>query len=122
MAKAFGIPDDESMEAFLGTAERTDPQALEAVLAEVNAAPLPDGLHRITMPLLAVVGEKDTKPARRAVRHLVRVVPRARGRRVKGVGHQWNAEAPDLFSDMVRSWVDAGSIDRRLEPLVHEPS
>jgi pimeloyl-ACP methyl ester carboxylesterase len=117
VAKAFGMPDDESMEAFVGSAQRTDPRALESIMAEVNEAPLPDGLERITTSVLSVVGEKDTEPARRAVRHLVTVVSRAEGRQVQGVGHQWNAEAPELFSEMVRAWVDAGSIDDRLKHL-----
>ena len=37
-----------------------------------------------------------------------------RGGIVPGVGHQWNAEKPKLFSDMVRAWIEFGSVDDRL--------
>ena len=62
------------------------------------------------MPVLAVVGEKDTAPARRAIPELMAAVPGSRGALVPGVGHQWNAEAPELFTEMVRQWVDDGTV------------
>jgi pimeloyl-ACP methyl ester carboxylesterase len=117
IGRMFGMPDEESMEAFVATATETDPAAIRAIVAEVSTKPLPDGLGGIGVPLLAVVGEKDTEPARRAVPFLVETVPDARGAVVPGVGHQWNAEAPDRFTEMVRAWVDRGEVLGGLEPL-----
>lgn len=117
VARAFGIPDDESREAFMQTARRTDPRALRAIMVEVNEAPLPAELDRLAAPVLAVVGERDTKAARRTVPYLVEALPRVEGRRVKAVGHQWNAEDRSLFSDMIRSWIDEGTVDPRLKAL-----
>ncbi|MDH3679289.1 MAG: alpha/beta hydrolase [Acidimicrobiia bacterium] len=76
-----------------------------------------DGLDGATTPTLAVVGTKDTAVARRAVRHLQELMPDARGCLVPDVGHQWNAERPALFTDMVRAWVEAQDIDPRLTPI-----
>lgn len=111
IGRIFGMPDDESMEAFVTTAKQTNRGAIRAIADEVARQPLPDGLGRISAPVLAVVGEKDSAPAKRAVPHLLGAIPNARGARVPGVGHQWNAEAPDLFTEMVRRWVDDGAID-----------
>jgi pimeloyl-ACP methyl ester carboxylesterase len=76
IARIFGIPQDESMDAFL-----------------------------------------DTASARRAVSYLDEVIPGAAGNTVPEVGHQWNAEKHDLFSDMVRAWIESGSVDERLLPV-----
>lgn len=116
IGRLFGLPDAESMEAFVATAVATDRSAIRAIGAEVASTPLPNGLDRVAVPTLAVVGEKDTKPARRAVPWLVTTMPNARGATVPGVGHQWNAEDPALFSDMVRRWV----ADRALHPSLVE--
>lgn len=110
IGRGFGIPDDESMEAFVATAKATDPSAIRAIVAEVSSKPLPDRLETIPVPTLAVVGEKDTELARDAVPLLVATIPEARGAQVPGVGHQWNAEAPELFTEMVRTWVDDAAV------------
>ena len=114
IARMFGMPDQESRDAFVATAHSTSREAIRAIVDEVSEAPLPDGLDAISAPLLAVVGSKDTAAARQAVHLLADTVSGARGARVEGVGHQWNAEAPDLFSDMVRTWVDDRRVDDRL--------
>jgi pimeloyl-ACP methyl ester carboxylesterase len=110
IAEMLGIPRDESREAFVQTARQTNPAALQAATEEVNRAPLPSGLERVMVPTLAVVGAKDTKPAQVAVPFLCKVMPNAVGYSVPDVGHQWNAEQPELFSEMVRMWVDSRSV------------
>jgi pimeloyl-ACP methyl ester carboxylesterase len=117
VARAFGMPDEESTEAFVGTAERTDPRALQAVMREVATSPLPEGMGEIRLPLLAVVGEKDSAPARQAVEYVKRTIPGAETAVVPAVGHQWNAEERELFSDVVREWIDDGTVDERLRPV-----
>ena len=117
IGRMFRLPDQESMEAFVATARATDRSAIKAIIAEVSLKPLPDGLDAISVPVLTVVGEKDTEPAKRAVPLLVASIPGARGARVTGVGHQWNAEAPALFSEMVRLWVDEQALHPDLVPV-----
>lgn len=116
VARVFGIPDEESFEAFVQTADQTDLAALRTITAEVYHSPLPADLGGISMPVLAVVGEKDTAPAKRAVLHIQDSILGAATRIVPGVGHQWNAEDQALFSAMVRSWVDSRTVDERLVP------
>jgi pimeloyl-ACP methyl ester carboxylesterase len=71
VATIFGIPNDESRDAFLATAARTNPRALGAVMSEVNERPLPAALDQLTMPVLAVVGERDSRPRSECPRHAV---------------------------------------------------
>ena len=114
IGRAFGMPDDESMDAFVDTARSTDRAAIKAIVSEVSSRPIPDRLEAIPVRTLAVVGEKDTKLAKAAVPLLVDTIPGARGATVPGVGHQWNAEAPELFTAMVRAWVDEAEVHPNL--------
>ena len=110
IARVLGMPDEDSIEAFVETARSTDRSAIASIVAEVSRKPLPDHLERISAPPLAVVGAKDSAPARTAIPELSASVPGARGALGPGVGHQWNAEAPELSTEMVRQWVNDGSV------------
>lgn len=110
IARLFGIPHDESMEAFMKTAIQTDPISLQTLTKEVFKTPVPQNLDKVTAPTLAVVGEKDTVPAKRSVSHLQDVMPNAKGYIVPRVGHQWNAENRELFSEMIRLWITSESV------------
>ena len=56
-------------------------------------------------PLLITVGQKETIPAKRSAREMVRTIRGAKGVMVPGVGHVWSLQAPDLFTETVRAWV-----------------
>jgi len=114
VARLFGIPHDESMDAFMQTALQTDPASLRALTDEVSKMPLPQNLEMVTVPTLAVVGEKDTTPAKHAVPYLQEVMPNAVGCVAPGVGHQWNAENQELFSEMIRLWITSQAVNDQL--------
>lgn len=116
VGRGMGIGDDEGLAAFVETAAATNIDTLKVVAAEVNRAPLPEGLEHVSVPTLAVVGSKDTAPARRAVPHLARIMPDTIGRVAPNAGHPWNGQQPGLFTDMVRAWVDDQHVDERLQP------
>lgn len=104
VARSLGLPDEESRRAFVESAGRSDTGSLRRIADEISAGALPD-LTGLQVPMLAVVGEKDAALTRRFVAELPTLAPSATGAVVPGVGHQWNAERPDLFSDLVRAWV-----------------
>lgn len=110
IASLFGIPDDGSMDAFMDTALQTNPVSLRNITKEIFKSSVPQNLNQVTVPTLAVVGEKDTAPAKRAVRYLENVMQNATGYSVPRVGHQWNVENRKLFSAMIRLWVDSKSV------------
>ncbi len=114
IGRMFGMPDDESMTAFVQTAMQADPAALRRIVDEVSTAPLPTNLGTAATPTLAVVGTKDTKPAQRTPALLARSMPNASGYLVPDVGHQWNAEESELFTNMVRAWIPEQQIEPHL--------
>lgn len=67
-------------------------------------------------PLLAAVGERETRPAKQAARKIAAAVPGAQAVIVPEAGHVWNLERPQLFSDMVRAWCEGNPLPRGLRP------
>lgn len=119
IGRMFGMPDDDSMTAFVQTAAQTNDAALKRIADEVSTAPLPANLGSAATPTLAVVGTKDTKPALRTPALLSESMPNASSYLVPDVGHQWNAEKPELFTNMVRAWIPERRIEQHLSPADH---
>ena len=69
------------------------------------------------VPLLVLVGEKETGPAKRAARQLAATIPSAKGATVPLVGHVWNLQNPILFCDVVRLWGTRQQIALVLRPF-----
>ena len=108
VARAFRLPDDDSRQAFLETALTTDAGALRDIANLNENQPIPPGISECEVQTLAVAGENGTQVASAAVPYLAGHMPDAIGATVPGVGHLWNAEQPELFTEMVRTWVDEG--------------
>ena len=73
---------------------------------------LPQGVHA---PILVTFGQKEIymTMANRAARELSRTLP-AKAVMAPGVGHVWNLEAPDLFTDTVRAWMTDQPLPKEL--------
>src|SRR6266700_1932563 len=69
---------------------------------EVTQIELP---HQVHVPMLITVGQNETFVVQQAAHEMNRTIQGAKGVMVPGVGHIWNLEAPDLFTETVRSWV-----------------
>jgi len=54
---------------------------------------------------LITVGQNETLVVQQAAREISTTIQGAKGVMVPGVGHIWNLEAPDLFTETLRSWV-----------------
>jgi pimeloyl-ACP methyl ester carboxylesterase len=76
------------------------PEAIIHFADEFVKTELPQGVHA---PILVTVGQKEDFMVKRAARELSRTLP-AKAVMAPGVGHLWNLEAPDLFTDTVRAW------------------
>ncbi len=61
--------------------------------------------HQVHVPMLITVGQNETFVVQQAAREISTTIQGAKGVMVPGVGHIWNLEAPDLFTDTMRSWV-----------------
>jgi 2-succinyl-6-hydroxy-2,4-cyclohexadiene-1-carboxylate synthase len=85
-----------------------DPAGLAAMLRATGQGTLPslwDRLHEVTIPVLAVAGEKDAKYAETAQRMADRL-PRGRAAIIAGTGHAPQLEQPDLFADLLLEFLD----------------
>ena len=92
--------------------KKVDPDSLSRfILATYGAIVTPT---QGRSPVLVLVGEKETPVARSMARRLWRTIPRAHGAWVRGLGHVWNLQDPDLFVDVVRAWVHDDPLPGRL--------
>lgn len=113
-AKQWGIPA-EYMPLFTEDLRHSTSEAFNRTLIEALAGQqLPQTLNG---PLLALVGEKETIPAKQAARKLAGLYPQASGRMVPGLGHVWAMQNPQLFADTVRAWVCDAPLPASLQPL-----
>lgn len=69
--------------------------------------------QRVNAPILVTVGQKEDFLMKRAARSLSRTLP-AQAVMAPGVGHIWNLEAPDLFTETVRAWMTDQSLPQEL--------
>lgn len=109
-ARAFELPA-EDREVFvrtgLGIAVETERAVVDEVVAGRDLVPLAG----VRVPVLAVAGGRDSRRIRSdSLAALAAAIPGARAVVAPGGHHHWNAEQPDLFSAMVREWVQ----DRRI--------
>jgi pimeloyl-ACP methyl ester carboxylesterase len=113
-AKQWGIPA-EYMPLFTEDLRHSVSEDFNRTLIEALAKQqLPEKLNG---PLLALVGEKETVPAKQAARKLAGLYPQASGRMVPGLGHVWAMQNPQLFADTVRAWVCGAPLPASLRPL-----
>ena len=57
------------------------------------------------VPTLIVVGQEESFVTKHAAYEMSRALSGARCVLVPGVGHLWNLEAHDLFTQTVRAWI-----------------
>ena len=76
------------------------PEAILHFAAEFVKMQVP---QNVTAPILVTVGQKEDVMMKRAARRLGRKLP-AQAVMAPSVGHIWNLEAPDLFTQTVRAW------------------
>ncbi len=76
----------------------------EAIIHVAGALVKTEVLRGVQVPVLVAVGKKEDFMAKRAARELSRTIP-AQAVMAPGVGHIWNLEAPDLFTETVLAWI-----------------
>ena len=89
---------------------RLKPEAIIHFADEFMKLKLPQG---VTTPILVTVGQKEDFTMKRAVRELGRELP-AQALIALGVGHLWNLEAPELFTQTVRAWMSDRPVPKDL--------
>jgi pimeloyl-ACP methyl ester carboxylesterase len=78
-----------------------NPEAIIHIADSLIKMEVPQGVQT---PILVTIGQKEAFMAKRAALELSRTLP-AKAVMAPGVGHAWNLEAPDLFTETVRGWI-----------------
>ena len=110
MARVYRLPP-ESFDQFVETGIGIDRDSIRRVVPEIyDGVPAGDldGLHRLTSPFLAIVGEKEPRAIRDAMGEVTSRVPHAFARLAPGMHHVWDVEDPELFHDALAHWLTTG--------------
>lgn len=70
-----------------------------------------------TSPLLVVTGAQETLVAQYMARTLAQSIKGACSMVVPSVGHVWNLQSPDLFTDILRAWISDDPLAQTWLPL-----
>ena len=79
--------------------------SLERILTENMKFNLPDGLEELNVPVMVVVGEKDYRIIKKSAIKIVEKIPGSKSAMACNVGHLWNLESPELFNQMLSTWL-----------------
>jgi len=90
----------------LGELGGLDRAAIRAVFRAGRRFDVSRELGRLTMPALVLVGERD-RPNAGLSAALAAALPRGRLETVPGAGHVANIDAPEAFTEALRSFLDA---------------
>jgi pimeloyl-ACP methyl ester carboxylesterase len=123
MRKAAGVPD-EFFDDFRDSFRVLSENGFADLVIANQAFRLPTGLERTTARVLAVCGEGEYEAMRLSTRDVADAIPGARAFEVvhsKGTPlaqqHNWNMTAPDVFTAMVRAWIEVASLPEQLKEV-----
>jgi pimeloyl-ACP methyl ester carboxylesterase len=114
-ARALRIPEDR-LEGYRAAARAMSLRAFLRIGHELMAFRAEAGLQHVTAPTLVLAGEREQELIRRSIPEIVRALPAAEGYLVPGLGHGWSGEAPELFAQVVETWITGRSLP---EGLMH---
>jgi pimeloyl-ACP methyl ester carboxylesterase len=123
MKHAAGVPD-AYVDDFRRTFKATTAEGFTNVIVENQRFRLPEGLDRVTAPTLVVCGAGEYAVMRRSTADVAAAIPGAKAfvvthERKMSVAedHNWNMTDPDLFTEMVRAWVEGRELPKALVAL-----
>ena len=124
MKYAAGVPDKYYPQFSTSFKELTE-SGFTNLMIENQRFRLPQGLERVKLPTLIVVGKKEYPAMHQSARDLAAVIPAAQAYQVVhdrkmslAEEHNWNMTAPDLFTQTVRDWLSGQALPKQLHPLV----
>lgn len=112
--KLMNLPADAAS-LFTRDNKRVSSNNMRRLFNEITDFVLPPELNGRTQRLLAVAGTAETKAVREGVQHFPTVIPNATAALAPNAHHGWNGEFPQLFTDMVREWVEGQPLPEALE-------
>lgn len=108
-ARSYHLPDD-MFEAYFEDTKQTTGEALARILRQNMTFELPRELKKVTAPVLVVAGDHEYGLMKESAKDVVAMLPNARGYLVKGVGHSFCFEKPELYARLVQDWISDGQL------------
>jgi pimeloyl-ACP methyl ester carboxylesterase len=112
--KQFGIPEAYRELVVDDLMATSNPEFVTNFTRSLMKMELPT---QAKVPVLVAVGEKETITAKNAARKLVQGIPGAKGVWVPGVGHVWNLQKTDLFTETLKAWIEGTPLPKELVTL-----
>ena len=112
--RQFGVPEAYRQVFHTDLLRSMDAGFNTRITQALHAVRLPED---VDVPVLALVGERETFPAKQAAQTLARRLRNAQALEVRGAGHLWNLEQPALFTRTLRAWVEQAPLPPELSRL-----
>ena len=106
-ARSLRIPS-ASREGYRAAAKQVAAGTTKRVSADAMAYRLPAKLTDVR--ILAVAGEREHPLVLESLCVIAEQFPRGVAALARGAGHAWNAEQPELFTAMIRTWVEGDGV------------
>jgi len=116
MAKMMQLPDDAAA-LYRRDSKRLTRLAIERIYQEIITFHLPPAFGQRPQRLLAAAGEHDVAQIKNGLGDFLALLPNAEAVIAPGAHHGWNGEYPQLFTDMIRAWVEAQPLPGALIPV-----
>jgi pimeloyl-ACP methyl ester carboxylesterase len=123
MKYAAGVPE-KYYPQFRQSFQTLTEEGFTNVMLENQRFRIPSGLKQVLTPTLIVCGKNEYSAMRKSARDLGKVMPNGQAYEVNhpkkmslAEEHNWNITAPDLFTQMVRSWFTGQPLPVELQPL-----
>ena len=115
-ARALGVPP-EDFDGYAAAARSMAPGTFLSVGGELMDYAVPAAAGRSTSRVLAVAGGQEQSLILQSLPRIAEAFVHGRACIAPGVGHAWNAQAPELFAAMVRAQVSDSALPAGLSPV-----
>jgi pimeloyl-ACP methyl ester carboxylesterase len=105
MAKTMQLPDD-AVALYKQDGKRLTRQTVERIYQEIITFNLPSEFSQRNHRLLAAAGEHDVAMIKNGLSDYLALLPHAQAVIAPKAHHGWNGEFPQLFTDMIRAWIE----------------
>jgi len=123
MKYAAGVPD-KYYPQFSQTFRELTESGFTNLMVENQRFRLPQGLERVNVPTLVVVGKREYAAMRQSAHDLANAMPGAQAFEVNHTRkmslaeeHNWNLSTPNSFTQTIRSWINDQPLPSALQPL-----
>lgn len=115
-AKALRVPEDSFVE-YRRSVQQLSRRSYLRASGDAGRFRLPVNVASITAPTLLIAGAREHPLILRSLKETVAALPNAEGRIAPDVGHGWNGEKPELFTQTIRAWLSQSLLPAELLPI-----